>query len=192
MRPTRYQLRQSPTYPFIDTTRGKNNLACYVRKKFMRRPGIEPGPSAWKADILTTRPTTPSLSPAIPAFERSTNIIYACVQQVLGGFEPPSLDSESRVLTVTPQDRRACTWRLGLLYCESPPTKIGMDLSGFEPEAFCMQSRCDTTTPQAHAHCSTPRVPVRRRDFCLQQPRTPDSSGVRTHALSDQRLKLAP
>ena len=24
----------------------------------MRRPGIEPGPSAWKADILTTRPTT--------------------------------------------------------------------------------------------------------------------------------------
>ena len=24
----------------------------------MRRPGIEPGPSAWKADILTTRPMT--------------------------------------------------------------------------------------------------------------------------------------
>ena len=24
----------------------------------MRCPGIEPGPSAWKADILTTRPTT--------------------------------------------------------------------------------------------------------------------------------------
>jgi hypothetical protein len=24
----------------------------------VRRPGIEPGPSAWKADILTTRPTT--------------------------------------------------------------------------------------------------------------------------------------
>ena len=27
----------------------------------MRCPGIEPGPSAWKADILTTRPTTQSL-----------------------------------------------------------------------------------------------------------------------------------
>ena len=26
-------------------------------------------------------------------------------KKVLGGFEPPSLDSESRVLTVTPQDR---------------------------------------------------------------------------------------
>ena len=26
----------------------------------MRCPGIEPGPSAWKADILTTRPTTRS------------------------------------------------------------------------------------------------------------------------------------
>ena len=26
------------------------------------------------------------------------------VIEVLGGFEPPSLDSESRVLTVTPQD----------------------------------------------------------------------------------------
>ena len=25
-------------------------------------------------------------------------------KEVLGGFEPPSLDSESRVLTVTPQD----------------------------------------------------------------------------------------
>ena len=28
----------------------------------MRCPGIEPGPSAWKADILTTRPTTLLLS----------------------------------------------------------------------------------------------------------------------------------
>ena len=27
-------------------------------KNNMRRPGIEPGPSAWKADILTTRPMT--------------------------------------------------------------------------------------------------------------------------------------
>ena len=27
-------------------------------------------------------------------------------KEVLGGFEPPSLDSESRVLTVTPQDLR--------------------------------------------------------------------------------------
>ena len=27
----------------------------------MRRPGIEPGPSAWKADILTTELSTPSL-----------------------------------------------------------------------------------------------------------------------------------
>ena len=26
-------------------------------------------------------------------------------EEVLGGFEPPSLDSESRVLTVTPQDQ---------------------------------------------------------------------------------------
>ena len=30
----------------------------YKTVKTMRRPGIEPGPSAWKADILTTRPTT--------------------------------------------------------------------------------------------------------------------------------------
>ena len=29
-----------------------------IQRENMRRPGIEPGPSAWKADILTTRPTT--------------------------------------------------------------------------------------------------------------------------------------
>ena len=31
-------------------------------------------------------------------------------KKVLGGFEPPSLDSESRVLTVTPQDQLWLTW----------------------------------------------------------------------------------
>ena len=30
-------------------------------EKNLRCPGIEPGPSAWKADILTTRPTTPAI-----------------------------------------------------------------------------------------------------------------------------------
>ena len=34
-------------------------VARFRRNAQMRCPGIEPGPSAWKADILTTRPTTP-------------------------------------------------------------------------------------------------------------------------------------
>ena len=40
-----------------------NHVSLYfkAKSKNMRRPGIEPGPSAWKADILTTRPTTPLL-----------------------------------------------------------------------------------------------------------------------------------
>jgi hypothetical protein len=37
--------------------RGKKTVGA-MEKRVMRRPGIEPGPSAWKADILTTRPTT--------------------------------------------------------------------------------------------------------------------------------------
>ena len=35
--------------------------------KTMRCPGIEPSPSAWKADILTTRPTTLTFLPAAAA-----------------------------------------------------------------------------------------------------------------------------
>ena len=35
--------------------------------KTMRCPGIEPGPSVWKADILTTRPTTLTFLPAAAA-----------------------------------------------------------------------------------------------------------------------------
>ena len=109
----------------------------------MRRPGIEPGPSAWKADILTTRPTT------------------------RGG--------------------ETCAGKP--LKKENYLIEYKMDLSGFEPEAFCMQSRRDTTTPQApvaviHHLCGNAFVSLSRRKT--------DSSGVRTHALSDQRLKLAP
>ena len=65
-----------------------------------------------------------------------------------------------------------------------------MDLSGFEPEAFCMQSRRDTTTPQA-----LPTALVRHNEewpSAILVGNNTDSSGVRTHALSDQRLKLAP
>ena len=38
----------------------------------MRCPGIEPGPSAWKADILTTRPTT--LPEAKSIYKGTTNM----------------------------------------------------------------------------------------------------------------------
>ena len=33
-------------------------MHAIFKTKNLRCPGIEPGPSAWKADILTTRPTT--------------------------------------------------------------------------------------------------------------------------------------
>ena len=111
-------------------------------------------------------------------------------RKVLGGFEPPSLDSESRVLTVTPQDHNGSS-RISHRNRRRNLRTQTLDLSGFEPEAFCMQSRCDTTTPQARliALASSTMDP-----HISPKPnkKVPDSSGVRTHALSDQRLKLAP
>ena len=45
----------------------------------MRRPGVEPGPSAWKAEILTT---------ILPALEILTKYLFnkVCYSQTLGGF----------------------------------------------------------------------------------------------------------
>ena len=43
---------------------------------------------------------------AVKLFFSPTAELCSFKKEVLGGFEPPSLDSESRVLTVTPQDLR--------------------------------------------------------------------------------------
>ena len=40
----------------------------------MRCPGIEPGPSAWKADILTTRPTTLVLTTIVAHSRKDTQL----------------------------------------------------------------------------------------------------------------------
>ena len=55
-------------------------------------------------------------------------------QKVLGGFEPPSLDSESRVLTVTPQDQRYShfmpTTRSAILPPEAKVGPVGVRTRG--------------------------------------------------------------
>ena len=68
----------------------------------MRRPGIEPGPSAWKADILTTRPTTLLLIVKIRML-RLQNIMNHRpdeAKMTAVGFEP------------TPFRTSALSWRL--------------------------------------------------------------------------------
>ena len=57
-------------------------------------------------------------------------------EKVLGGFEPPSLDSESRVLTVTPQDLGCTTstiLRVILDDHDITPDEMKMTAVGFEP-----------------------------------------------------------
>ena len=60
----------------------------------MRRPGIEPGPSAWKADILTTRPTTLAKVPAI-AIPNTAQLVRIAKKVENLGIDP----SASRMLS---------------------------------------------------------------------------------------------
>ena len=65
------------------------------------------------------------------------------ITKVLGGFEPPSLDSESRVLTVTPQDRRAFSFEQQILFLEDIiEGKNLLTLVGLEPTISGSVDRC--------------------------------------------------
>ena len=68
----------------------------------MRRPGIEPGPSAWKADILTTRPTTRGGETCAGKPLKKENYLIE-YKMDLSGFEPEAFCMQSRRDTTTPQ-----------------------------------------------------------------------------------------
>ena len=107
-----------------------HHRGCNTR---VRRPGIEPGPSAWKADILTTRPTTLRRTPLT-----TSRVAGKCT---------PSLRQVVSNLTNRIPSGRVAQW---IRRRSSEPKIVGSSptvVSSFEPAALNM--RC---TKQKNAH----------------------------------------